>query len=158
MKDTGGIGAGPVPADAAGASLLRLVPAPLRPLLAKIMRFSVVGALSGLLYAVFTTIGVQATGLDPKLASLAAYAGVVPINFLLQRNFTFRSEGAVAFDLVRYGVAQVCNTLMCFAVMWLAVDLLSLHYAVGIVLGIAVVPFVTFFIMDRWVFSAQRQR
>lgn len=122
---------------------------------AKVSKFSLVGALSGVLYVVFTGLAVDGFGVEARLASLLAYAGVMPINFLLQRSFTFRSDGAAIGDLTRYLVTQGLSALLCFLAMVLAVDLLGLHYTIGNAAGIVLVPFVTYFVLDRWVFSEQ---
>ena len=40
--------------------------------------------------------------------------------------------------------------------MTVAIDFLALHYAIGIILGIGLVPIVNFFVMDKWVFARKK--
>lgn len=122
---------------------------------AKVSKFSVVGALSGLLYVVFTSLAINGLGIEARYASLIAYAGVMPVNFVLQRSFTFRSDGKAMGDLTRYLIAQGVSAFVCFLAMLLAVDGFGLHYTIGNAVGIVLVPFVTYFVLDRWVFAEQ---
>ena len=123
--------------------------------LAKLLRFTGVGVFSGLFYAAVTTLSVSAAGISATTASMIGYAAVIPLNFVLQRTYTFRSGGLFTSDVAKYVVVQVANLVLCAAAMTAVVELFGLHYFFGIVAAVLIVPLVTYFVMDRWVFSRQ---
>ena len=141
--------------DAGGGAGMGTAFAGLPAVVRKISKFSVVGLLSGVLYIAFTSLAIHLLKVEARTASVIAYLAVIPINFVLQRGFTFRSGNAAAIDFPKYIVAQAVSLLACYAAMALAVDVLGLHYTIGNAAGILIVPFITYFIMDKWVFTRQ---
>ena len=118
----------------------------------KALRFGFVGALSGLVFAVTTTILTGWIGMNPKLASVAGYLVSMPLNFAGNRRFTFKSENMLSVELLRFILLHTCNVLLTVFAMGAAVDLLKLHYTFGIIASIVVVPCVNFATMNWWVF------
>jgi putative flippase GtrA len=93
----------------------------------KALRFGFVGALSGLVFAVLTTILTGWIGMNPKLASAAANLASMPPNFAGNRRFAFKSENMLSEDLVRFTLLHACNILLTVFAMGAVVDLLHLH-------------------------------
>jgi putative flippase GtrA len=118
----------------------------------KALRFGFVGALSGLVFAVTTTILTGWIGMNPKLASVAGYLVSMPLNFAGNRRFTFKSENMLSVELLRFILLHTGNILLTVFAMGAVVDLLKLHYEFGIVVTIVVVPCVSFAAMNWWVF------
>jgi putative flippase GtrA len=121
----------------------------------KLMRFAGVATVSGTLYALGTTLSIRNWGIDGRWAVVVGYAFALPFNFVAHRHHTFRSRGMLSADLLRYVVMQLANIALCFITMVIAVNLLALHYVVGISAGIVIVPVVTYLVMDRYVFWHQ---
>ncbi|SFI90102.1 Putative flippase GtrA (transmembrane translocase of bactoprenol-linked glucose) [Bosea sp. OK403] len=121
-------------------------------LLVKAIRFGLVGVLSGAIFSVVTALFVRLAGTDPKLASVAGYLASMPLNFVGNRRFSFRSAGSLAGDLTRFALLHTFNILLTVLSMGVVVDLLRLHYAVGMVGAIILVPLVNFAAMNWWVF------
>jgi putative flippase GtrA len=118
----------------------------------KALRFGFVGALSGLVFAVTTTILTGEIGLNPKLASVVGYLASMPPNFVGNRRFAFKSENMLSEDLLRFILLHAGNILLTVFAMGAVVDLLQLHYLFGIIAAIVVVPCVNFATMNWWVF------
>jgi putative flippase GtrA len=118
----------------------------------KALRFGFVGALSGLVFAVTTTILTGWIGTNPKLASVVGYLVSMPLNFAGNRSFAFKSENMLSEDLLRFVLLHTGNVLLTVFAMGAVVDLLKLHYGFGIVASIVVVPCVNFVAMNWWVF------
>ena len=135
--------------------IVEVVPAlkPLQKVAETIARFAGVGGVSSVLYAVVTVVSVSALHLHHDVAALMGFAVAMPFNFILHRRFTFRSVGMVQSDLQRYAVMQGVNVLLSLGTMALSVDGFGLPYAFGIFGAIVLIPFVTYFVMDRWVFQ-----
>lgn len=123
-------------------------------LAARAARFAMVGGTSGAAYALFTWVLVRKAALSPALASACAYALVIPINFALQKLFTFRSANPLREETPRYLAVHGANILCAYLAM-AATQKLGLDYRIGIVLTIGIVPVVVFLLMHHWVFVAR---
>ena len=126
----------------ARAKMLADEPArPARSFVSKLLRFPVVGALSSALYAASTWFYIAHLGLDENVAAFAGYATAIPFSFLGHRNFTFGSRGGAPGELVRFVVVHAAGMLVAWASMQ-ASSRLGLHYAVGILAAVVLVPLV----------------
>jgi putative flippase GtrA len=116
-------------------------------------RFFVVGAGSAMGYILLATLLVNC-GVTPWLASGAAYFVFIPLAYILQRNFAFRSLAVHFHAFPRYLIIQAVGA-------WLSV---ALPYVLGsyevfpsaVMFGIVAVSgaAVTFFLMKLWAFKA----
>lgn len=122
--------------------------------IAKMIRFGSIGLLSAAVYAV-VTMAVAGQGIDATLASAAGYATAIPVNFLLQRNYSFASKGALKVEAPKYAIVQGANLLLSAGAMAAVVEGLGLHYAYGMIAVIATIPLLTYLVMNHWVFDAQ---
>jgi putative flippase GtrA len=82
-----------------------------------------------------------------------AYLAAIPLNFLLQRGFAFRSENRVQRDLPRYLLVHAGNIAASAAVMHVVVSVLHAGYLYGVIATMTFVPVVVFLFLDRWVFK-----
>jgi putative flippase GtrA len=126
-------------------------------LVVKLSKFVGVGAICGAVYALVTMIAVQSAAVNSATSSAIGYGAAIPINFILQRNFTFNSSGMVKDDLIKYLSVQLANLIACAGLMFIVVDMLRLHYMLGVAAGILFIPFVTYVVMDRWVFNHRQK-
>ena len=120
-------------------------------LAAKILRFGLVGAASGLIFAIATTALIK-LGSGEKIASVLAYIVSMPVNFVGNRSFAFRSQGPLLGDVMRFCAVHVANMAVTAGAMGAAVNALGLHYGYGIAGAILLVPTVNFMLMNLWVF------
>lgn len=121
-------------------------------LVLKVIRFGLVGVLSGTVFAGVTMLFAGPLEFGPKLASSAGYVASMPLNFIGNRRFSFRSDNAMLGDLLRFVLLHTCNIFLTTFAMGAAVDLLGLHYIFGIVAAVLLVPCVNFAVMNWWVF------
>ena len=124
-------------------------------LLAKALRFGLVGATSGVVFAVVTAALINLGGVNPTLSSVLAYIVSMPINFIANRNFSFRSTSHVATDAIRFCSLHAANLAITAVAMSSAVNSLGLHYSIGIIAAIVLVPLCNFLLLDRWVFGTR---
>lgn len=126
-------------------------------LLAKIIRFILVGISSGAIYAGVTALLVSAA-VAPVPASLVGYAVSVPTSFLGHRRFSFRSNGHWTAEAVRFVVMQAINIAVTAAAMHGAVGLFHVPYYWGMAATVVLVPIANFICMNVWVFRNQTAR
>jgi len=104
------------------------------------MRFAIVGGISGGIYAAVVALLVHFELASPTIASMMGYIAAIPLNFVGQRSYTFRSKGNVSSEFVRFVVIQMINISVSALVMWFTVSVLGLTYIIGILLTIALIP------------------
>lgn len=123
----------------------------------QLLRYVVVGGSLSLLYATLTSLIAETTALTPIAASVSAFALSLPAAYFGHFGLTFRRapvHGQAARFVVAMSNAFVVSTLS----MWLAVDVLGVHYAYALVATAAVVAVFNYAVLDRWVFSAAPAR
>lgn len=122
----------------------------------KIARFAIVGGLSTVAYGACTWLAVEVLSMPPLLATLAGYLVVIPLNFGLQRSFTFRSTGMLRAQVPRFLLVHACNMAASFAAMWCVVEWIGADYRWGIAATMTLVPVLVFVALDAWVFGSGR--
>lgn len=125
---------------------------------AKLARFGVVGIMSGFVYLICTFVLAGFLSLEPKMASAVAYIVSMLPNFLGNRQFSFKSEGRLLNELPRYLLLHGLNFLFTIGLMGAVVDILRLHFGLGAVAAIILVPLVNFAAMNLWVFRRGTNR
>lgn len=121
-------------------------------LVGKALRFGLVGATCAAIYAVATIVQVSFLGVEERLASAVGYLLAVPVNFLANRSFSFRSNGAFFSDLARFVGLHAANMALAALLMGLAVDWLGFGYTTGIAVTVLLIPPTNFLLMNFWVF------
>jgi len=126
---------------------------PVRSLASKLVRFPIVGALSSAVYAASTWFYIARLGVESSAATFAGYATAIPFSFFAHRSLTFGSRGAIGIEMKRFAVVHAAGMFVAWSSMR-ASEFLDLHYGVGIVTAVVLVPLVSFVVLDRWVFKA----
>ena len=123
----------------------------------RVMRFALVGGGSTLAYGIFTLVIVEWAGKQPLLATLAGYLLVIPLNYALQRLFTFRSKEAMSRELPRFLIVHGLNIAASFLTMLVVVKVLHADYRWGVGTTMVLVPALVFLAMDKWVFRREQE-
>jgi putative flippase GtrA len=92
------------------------------------------------------------------MAAAVAYVVSMLPNFLGNRQFSFKSEGRLLRELLRYLLLHGVNLLFTIGLMDAAVDILRVHFMFGAVAATILVPLVNFVAMDLWVFRRGANR
>ncbi len=130
----------PTPAAGRGADPLR------------VLRFLISGGVATLSYLAFVFLGYRLLPSNPVLASFLAYTCSIGVSFALQRYFTFRSNGAVAFELPRFVVSSLIGLALSTVIVAGALAF-DLHPAWGFVLVAVVVAPTSYLLMAHFVFK-----
>lgn len=115
------------------------------------VRFGLVGAISSLIYAVVVIVATKLFGTSPVAASVLGYAAAIPINFLGQKHYTFRSDRPAHHEMLQYAVVQLLN-MAAAAFVTYVVDRFGLSIYVAIVAVIVVIPTMTYLMLKLAVF------
>ena len=122
---------------------------------AKAIRFIVVGVLSGTIYAGVTALLVSFAGMAAVVASLIGYCVSVPTSFLGHRRFSFRSNGHLTTEAIRFAVMQAINLTVTAGAMQAAVGILRVPYYWGMVATVILLPIANFATSARWARSSK---
>ena len=128
----------------------------MRSLPTRLFRFASVGVVNGIIYGVFTSFFVSRFGLDGKIASVLGYLTTIPFAFYAHRSYTFGSRGAVNLEFRRFVITQAIGLLVSLFAMATIIDYFELHYSIGIIVAVVLVPIVNFLVLNTWVFSTRK--
>lgn len=116
-----------------------------------LLRFAVAGVLMNLAgylaYALLTF-----ASLPPKLAMTVTYAGGTAINFILSRQWVFRSDGAGLGAAMTYGFVYLCGYGLNYIILWALVDRQGFNHLLVQALSIGVVAVFLFVALRLFVF------
>ena len=121
--------------------------------LAKGLRFGLVGIVSSLVFAAITGLLVTWAGFGEKLACVCGYMTTLPLNFVGHRSFSFRSQGALRSDIVRFCAVHAVNLAVTLGAMVVAVNGADAHYGFGVLGAVILVPITNFLLMNFYVFG-----
>ena len=123
----------------------------------KFIRYALVGLLSSAIYLTSVYFLVSKNNIDHKLASVLGYCAAIPVNFVFNRHFSFRSKGPIGNELVSFLTTHFVSMALIYVMMALFVDRLGLSYLLIASFTIVALPVLSFFILNIWVFSGQKK-
>lgn len=126
------------------------------PLIAKLLRFGLVGTLVTGSYALVTYSGVHYLHLLPQVANLIGCCVAIMLSYTGQKYFTFRSARGHRFELPRFLVICVLAVLASSASVACAHGA-GLDYRIGILGAAVVIPLCNFVVLNLWVFATRDQ-
>lgn len=126
--------------------------------LARLLRFGLVAAVSGSVYALACVGLILQAGVEPKLASVYAYVVSIFVNFAGQRRFTFRSDASLLPEALRFCVVHGVNIGVSWLIALVVVQWLGLHFVFGILATLLVIPLSTYVLLNLWVFQNATKR
>jgi putative flippase GtrA len=125
------------------------------PLVGKLVRFAMTGAVSGIVFAAVTLLSLRLLPIRETMAVVIGYIAVLPLSFIGHRKLTFRSAGRVSPEFVRFCISFILGLLASVVAMHVATQWLAMPPFLGVVGAILVVPIITFVVMNLWVFRDQ---
>ena len=124
----------------------------------RLVRFAMVGAFSGGVYALAVFLLVHFAGFSAVWASTAGYIISIPTNFIGQRNYAFRSTGAHSKELGRFLVLHLVNILVSAGVMKAVAGIGGLGYMIGVACVIIIMPLSSYLVLKLLVFTDAANR
>lgn len=125
------------------------------PLLARFIRFCLVGVPVTASYAVTAYAGIAWLGLPMLAANLLGCAASIIVSYLGQKYFTFRSLGEHQVELPKFlvlCVVAICASSICMAV----IANTGVDYRIALVVSAGAIAVVNFTVMNIWVFAQAR--
>lgn len=117
------------------------------------LRFALVGVSNTVLYAAAYLL-LDRVGIHYVLASSVAFALGVLNSYVLNRRWTFRSQGRRAPELARFLCAQLLGVVASLSLLAALVEVVRLHPLVAQVVAFPVASLLTFALSREWAFAA----
>jgi putative flippase GtrA len=111
-----------------------------------------VGGSSAAAYSFVLLALVTYAGAGSIVASAAAYVVAIPVSFLGQKYFTFRSQGAVQRELPAFLALQVVNLVAAVFVTYVTVDIIGANHFVGIFAVVCTIALISYAAMALAIF------
>jgi putative flippase GtrA len=121
-------------------------------LLHKFIKYSVVGCISVLIYFLSVFVLVELFDKDPIFGSTLSFIIMTFISFLLNKKYTFGSDFSYN-KLLRFLVVSAIGFTLNFVIMYLVVNVLSLHYSIGELITTLIIPIINFILNSYWTFK-----
>jgi putative flippase GtrA len=121
--------------------------------LPRFFRFLLVGGFSTLFYGVVCGFLIDRQITGPTGGAALGYLASIPLNYLLQRTFTFRSINEPTGEALRYLIVHAANFSLSTMGMYLRATVFGLDYRLGILATMVFVPILVFVMLNRWVFA-----
>ena len=92
-------------------------------------------------------------GLGNVTSAAASYVNSLPINYILQRVFSFRTTQKIGLELPKFLLLHICNMMVTIAGMYRFVNIWNIPYWIGALSAVVLAPISTFLAMHFWVFG-----
>jgi putative flippase GtrA len=118
----------------------------------KFIKYSIVGCISVLIYFLSVFVFVELFDKGPIFASTLSFIIMTYISFLLNKKYTFGSNFSYN-QLWRFLVVSAIGFTLNFSIMYLVVNILSLHYVIGELITTLIIPIINFILNNYWTFK-----
>lgn len=118
----------------------------------KFIKYSFVGIICTFIYFLFIFLFVEFLKKDPVLSAAVSFVIMTVFSFLLNKKYTF--GGIYSHQqLLRFSLVAGIGFTLNFIIMYAVVHLLSLHYIVGEITTLLIIPIVNFILNNFWTFK-----
>ncbi|KAB7672610.1 GtrA family protein [Bacillus sp. B1-b2] len=120
----------------------------------KFFKYSFVGIITTAIYFLCVFLIVELGRFEPVLGSAIAFVVMTVFSFILNVRFTFGSN-IDRQKVWRFSVVALIGFLLNILLLYLVVHILHLHYLIGEVVTILVIPTVNFLLNNYWTFQRE---
>jgi putative flippase GtrA len=118
--------------------------------------FCLVGVLLAVLYFIAASVGTSALGIEPPIASGAAYSLMIPVAYFAHRLVTFRSAALHKVAFPRFVLTSCMGLALSWAIPHFLMRMFAIpHWFAFLAVGV-IVPSLNFVTTRFWVFEASR--
>lgn len=118
----------------------------------KFMKYSLVGILCTSIYFLSMFILVEQVDTDPILASTFSFIIMTLFSYFINKRYTFGGTYSHT-QLVKFSAVASVGFVLNVGIMYTIVSVLELHYFIGELFTILVIPVVNFLLNNYWTFS-----
>ena len=116
-------------------------------------KFSLVGAITTILYFVISNLLIFFKVASPIMSSTIAYALLIIVSFWGHAEFTFSIGRKNSLQLKKFFLISIIGIIVSNVIILLVVNILSLSPFIGVAVVTASIPIINFFALKFWVFK-----
>jgi putative flippase GtrA len=124
----------------------------------RLVRYAVVGGVAAAVYYGTLLIFVELLSLPVLVATSLSFIIVTVENYILHRNWTFRSDSAHAIAFPKFVFMTAAGFCINWGIMFAGVAILDIHYLVAQTASIAVVVTWNLLLCTLWIFRPTEGR
>lgn len=126
--------------------------------LRRFIKFSLVGVVNTVIDFLIFFIAINVAGLHYLFANIISWFVAVGVSFFLNKFWTFKSVGvnSTASQYARFTAVSLVALGLSLLLLYVFVEIMSLHELVGKILTIGIVVFWNFFMNRLWTFKHAR--
>lgn len=121
-------------------------------------RYGIAGITATLVHVSIVFLLVEQGGLAPALATIPAFLVALAVSYLMNHRWTFSAKGGHRQHFPRYAMVAGVGLGLNILIMGLAVDVLGVPYAWGLVVVVMVIPVAGFLLQRHWSFAHEVER
>lgn len=126
-----------------------------RDLFHKFIKYCFVGFICTFIYFLAVFVLVEILDRDPLLGSSLSFVIMTCFSFLLNIKYTFGSDFS-ASKLLRFFIVAAVGFFLNYVIIFSIVNVLSLHYFIGELVTILVIPLINFILNNYWTFKQKQ--
>lgn len=120
----------------------------------KVISYGVVGVIGTIVHFATLVILVEVFGRDPISSSLIGFILTVIISYILNKTYTFQVKNKKDTILfLKYAAVSVTGFVMNYLIMYLTVEIFTIHYAIGQTIVVVCIPVTNFLLNNYWAFK-----
>lgn len=123
-----------------------------RLLFVKFIKYSFVGIICTGIYFISMFIIIEFLNREPVFAATISFLIMTIFSYTLNKKYTFGGKYSHQ-QLLRFLVVSLVGFILNFVIIYTVVNILSLHYSIGEVVTILVIPLVNFTLNNLWTFK-----
>ncbi|WP_456275227.1 GtrA family protein [Bacillus sp. AK128] len=120
--------------------------------LKKFIKYSAVGIISTTIYFLSVFILVEGLYLNPVHGAALSFVIMTIVSFLLNKRFTFGGLFTKT-QLIRFFTVSMIGFILNYLIMYTVVNILSLHYFIGELTTVLIIPILNFTLNYMWTFK-----
>ncbi|QOR68107.1 GtrA family protein [Cytobacillus suaedae] len=118
----------------------------------KFMKYSLVGLLCVAIYFLSMFIFVEQVNIEPVLASTISFIIMTLFSYILNKRYTFGGTYSHT-QFVKFMVVASIGFVLNVGIMYMIVSILVLHYLIGELFTVLIIPAVNFLLNNYWTFT-----
>lgn len=127
-------------------------------MLKQFFRYGIAGSAATLVHVSVVFLLVELGGLAPVLATIPAFLVALGVSYLMNHRWTFSAKGGHDQHFPRYALVAGLGLGLNVLIMGLAVDVLGVSYAWGLVVVVMIIPITGFLLQRHWSFAHKAER
>lgn len=117
----------------------------------KVFKFGIVGGIATGIHVGLVTALVELAGISAVIATFPAYLLALLWSYTLNQRWTFKAQGTHSDFFPKFLLVSLTGLVICSIIMY-GCELWQIHYQIGLLITVIVVPMYSFFLNHFWVF------